>query len=65
VRDTGIGILVSSDPAGGACLIAQNMVSGAKNGAIRAMDHGQAIGPDLASSTSTDPRVSVSGNVVA
>jgi uncharacterized secreted repeat protein (TIGR03808 family) len=65
VRDTGIGILVSSDPAGGACLIAQNMVSGAKDGAIRAMDHGRAIGPDLALAASTDPRVSVSGNVVA
>jgi uncharacterized secreted repeat protein (TIGR03808 family) len=65
VRDAGIGILVSSDPNGGACLISQNMVSGAKDGAIRAMDHGKPIGPDLALAASTDPRVSVSGNVVA
>jgi uncharacterized secreted repeat protein (TIGR03808 family) len=65
VRNAGVGILVSSDPAGGTCLIAQNLLSGAKEGAIRAMDHGLPVGPDLALRPSTNPRVSITGNIVA
>lgn len=48
IRSTGVGILVSVDPAAGACLVAQNMISGARDGAIRGMDHGVPVGPDLA-----------------
>ncbi len=48
VRASKVGILVSSDPGAGACLLANNMVSGASDGAIRAMDgHGEPVGPDL------------------
>ncbi|MCC7252978.1 TIGR03808 family TAT-translocated repetitive protein [Hyphomicrobium sp.] len=63
IRTAGVGILVSADPAAGACLISQNMISGARDGAIRAMDHGIPQGPDLAAGGGqTVGRLSVSGN---
>ena len=47
IRACRIGIMVS--PEGGACLLASNMISGATEGAIRAMDYsGNPTGPDLA-----------------
>ncbi len=48
VRNCGIGIGVSVNPKAGKALIADNMISGSKNGAIRAMNGDQAIGEDLA-----------------
>lgn len=63
IRTAGVGILVSSDPAGGACLISQNMISGARDGAIRAMDHGVPHGPDLASAAPSAGRHVISGNL--
>ena len=43
-----VGILISSDKGAGACLLANNMISGATDGAIRAMDgEGNAVGPEL------------------
>jgi uncharacterized secreted repeat protein (TIGR03808 family) len=65
IRTAGVGILVSSDPAGGACMISQNMITGAKDGAIRAMDHdGVAHGPDLASAEPPKGgRIAISGNL--
>lgn len=64
IRSAGVGILVSSDPAAGACLIAQNLISGARDGAIRAMDHGAPHGPDLASGTAAAPKhLAISGNL--
>ncbi|MEG6510131.1 TIGR03808 family TAT-translocated repetitive protein [Methyloligella sp. 2.7D] len=50
VRDSHIGIAVSVDGEAGYALITDNMISGAKNGAIRAMNGPKPIGPDLASS---------------
>lgn len=64
IRSSGVGILVSSDPAAGACLISQNMISGARDGAIRAMDHGAPHGPDLASAEPAKAgRIAISGNL--
>lgn len=64
IRTAGVGILVSSDPAAGACLISQNVISGARDGAIRAMDHGVPQGPDLASAAAPSAgRHVISGNL--
>jgi uncharacterized secreted repeat protein (TIGR03808 family) len=63
IRRAGVGILVSTDPAAGACLISLNMISGARDGAIRAMDHGLPQGPDLASGDGPAGRLSISGNL--
>jgi uncharacterized secreted repeat protein (TIGR03808 family) len=63
IRDAGVGILVTSDAAAGACLISQNMISGSRDGAIRAMDHGAPHGPDLASSEGARGRLTLRGNL--
>lgn len=48
IRDAGVGISISSDTAAGACLVTGNMISGTRDGAIRAMDQGPEHEPDLA-----------------
>jgi uncharacterized secreted repeat protein (TIGR03808 family) len=48
IRDAGVGISISSDTAAGACLVTCNMISGTRDGAIRAMDQGPEHEPDLA-----------------
>jgi uncharacterized secreted repeat protein (TIGR03808 family) len=63
IRDAGVGILVTSDAAAGACLVAQNMISGARDGAIRAMNHGVPYGPDLAASDGVTGRLALRGNL--
>ena len=63
VRDAKVGILVTADPGAGSCLVTQNMISGSKDGAIRAMSMGAPFGPDLAREPSAATRVSVMGNV--
>jgi uncharacterized secreted repeat protein (TIGR03808 family) len=47
IRNAHIGIGVSTDPAAGSALITGNLISGAKDGAIRAMSGPTPIGPDL------------------
>ena len=64
IRNAHIGIGVSIDPSAGMALIANNMISGPKDGAIRAMDGPTPIGPDLAKgSTSAYRNLAVHGNV--
>lgn len=64
IRAAEVGILVTSDPDAGGCLVAQNLISGARKGAIRTMDHGKPHGPDLASATSASSgRIALSGNI--
>lgn len=64
IRKSRVGILVSSEMGAGACLLANNMISGATDGAIRAMDaEGRAIGPELAHGEATDTLLSIVGNV--
>ncbi|MGZ8401495.1 MAG: TIGR03808 family TAT-translocated repetitive protein, partial [Methyloceanibacter sp.] len=48
IRNAHIGIAVSTDPSAGAALITDNMITGTKEGAIRAMNGPTPIGPDLA-----------------
>jgi uncharacterized secreted repeat protein (TIGR03808 family) len=48
IRNAHIGIGVSTDPSAGTALITNNLITGAKDGAIRAMSGPAAIGPDLA-----------------
>jgi uncharacterized secreted repeat protein (TIGR03808 family) len=63
IRGARIGIMVTSDREAGSCLIAQNMISGAKEGAIRAMTLGMPVGTDLAIDAPAGTRVSVAGNL--
>ncbi len=64
IRNAHIGIGVSIDPSAGMALIANNMITGAKDGAIRAMNGPTPIGPDLAkASTSAYRNLAVHGNV--
>jgi uncharacterized secreted repeat protein (TIGR03808 family) len=48
IRDAHIGIAVSTDPSAGTALITDNMIAGAKDGAIRALSGETPVGPDLA-----------------
>lgn len=52
VRDAEVGIGVSTHPEAGYAFIATNMITGAKKGAVRAMDLEKPIGPDLSKSSS-------------
>jgi uncharacterized secreted repeat protein (TIGR03808 family) len=64
IRKARVGILVSSDPGAGACLIANNMISGAADGNIRAMDGaGRATGPELVGGAAAGGRLSLTGNL--
>ena len=63
IRKSRVGIMITRDPGAGAALIAQNMISGARDGAIRAMDKGVAVGPDLVRGGVQSSRITISGNV--
>jgi hypothetical protein len=63
VRRARYGILVTREPAAGACLIASNMIVEAPGGAIRSMDRGIAEGPDLTQKAPTEGRLAVTGNI--
>lgn len=61
IRNSRVGITIASDPAAGPCFISGNMISGSRDGAIRASDHGRLFGPDLAKEP-TVGRVTITGN---
>ena len=63
IRNARVGIMVTRDPEDGAALIAQNLISGTRDGAIRAMETGIAVGPDLARTAPPSPRISIAGNL--
>lgn len=63
IREADVGIMISADKDAGACLVSGNMIAGSRDGAIRAMDHGRAIGPDLSTTTTQTGRVSIFGNL--
>lgn len=63
IRQARVGIMISSDRQAGACLVTGNMISGSTDGAIRAMDLGQAHGPDLSTTPTQTKRISISGNL--
>ncbi len=62
IRNSTTGIVISSDPKAGACMITNNLISGSKNGAIRAMELGKPHGPDLVDQDNKSERVAVWGN---
>jgi uncharacterized secreted repeat protein (TIGR03808 family) len=63
IRQARIGIMITADPTAGACMVINNLVSGARDGAIRAAWRGVATGPDLVNSTSPMSRVAIAGNI--
>lgn len=64
IRNAGVGIMISADGEAGACFVTGNMISASKDGAIRAMDKGKPLGPDLArEAVATSGRVVVVGNM--
>lgn len=65
VRKARFGILLTSSPDAGACLVTTNMLSEISGGAIRMMDHGKVTGPDLAQEAPATSRLSITGNLVA
>lgn len=65
VRHCELGIAVTSDATAGTVLIANNMISGSRRGAIRANDHGRVLGGDLAMTQPSEGRIRAIGNVVA
>lgn len=65
IRNARVGIMITRDPAAGSALIASNLISGSRDGAIRAMDTGTLIGPDLARAPTASARITITGNAVA
>ena len=64
IRNVHIGIGVSIDRSAGTALITDNLISGAKDGAIRAMNGPTPTGPDLArESAEAFPNLAVYSNV--
>lgn len=63
IRQARVGISITNAPDAGKCLIANNLISEAKDGAIRAMDSGVMTGPDLAQEPSANEHMHVSANV--
>jgi uncharacterized secreted repeat protein (TIGR03808 family) len=64
IRKSKVGIGVQADPAAGHVLIANNMITGATDGAIRSMALGVATGADLVRGK-TDGRITIAGNVAS
>ncbi len=63
IRKARVGILVS-EAGVGTCLIANNMISGAAEGSIRAVDgSGRPTGPELVNGVAGNKRLSLSGNL--
>lgn len=65
IRSCGVGIAVTGDSNAGAVLIANNMIAGSQQGAIRMMDHGRLHGDDLAVNAPVRGRIRAAGNVAA
>ena len=63
IRRSRVGISVTSSAVAGTCLIANNLISEAKDGAIRTMSHGVVSGPDLAREPHAGGRLMLNGNV--
>jgi uncharacterized secreted repeat protein (TIGR03808 family) len=65
IRDCGIGIAAQVAAGAGDALIANNLISGAKRGAILGMDHDTVTTKDLAGGADAPKTLSVSGNAVS
>jgi uncharacterized secreted repeat protein (TIGR03808 family) len=62
VRQAGYGITVSVVSGAGAALIANNLISGAKRGAIVGMEWSKAVTGDLIAGSSNYPQLTINGN---
>jgi uncharacterized secreted repeat protein (TIGR03808 family) len=62
VRQAGYGITVSVVAGAGAALIANNLISGAKRGAIVGMEWSKAVTGDLIAGSSNYPQLTINGN---
>jgi len=62
VRQAGYGITVSVVSGAGAAIIANNLISGAKRGAIVGMEWNKAVTGDLVSGSSQYPQLTINGN---
>jgi uncharacterized secreted repeat protein (TIGR03808 family) len=69
IRKAKIGIALQNDPTAGAVLVAQNMIAGSTDGAIRSMAYGVAVGPDLVGpglvGTNKSGRITILANVAS
>ena len=63
IRRSRVGISVTNANEAGACLIANNLISQASDGAIRQMVHGVVLGPDLAKEPAAGGRIALAGNL--
>jgi uncharacterized secreted repeat protein (TIGR03808 family) len=62
IRQAGYGITVSVVSGAGAALIANNLISGAKRGAIVGMEWTKAVTGDLIAGSSNYPQLTINGN---
>jgi len=63
IRHARVGISVTGASDAGKCLIANNLISNAKDGAIREMEFGKMTGPDLIDRQGANSRLQLSGNL--
>ena len=63
IRRSKVGISITAAPEAGTCLVANNLISDTKDGAIRTMSFGVITGPELAHETRGTGRLMLSGNV--
>ncbi|NOU07964.1 MAG: TIGR03808 family TAT-translocated repetitive protein [Hyphomicrobiaceae bacterium] len=64
IRNARIGIAVTATVGAGQCLVGQNIISGARDGAIRAMEHAVPVGDELAG-MARYRHIVLEGNVVS
>jgi uncharacterized secreted repeat protein (TIGR03808 family) len=64
IRKAKIGIAVQNDPTAGSVLVAQNMIAGSTDGAIRSMAYGVAVGADLVG-TDKSGRMTILANIAS
>lgn len=64
VRQAGYGITVSVAAGAGAAVIANNLITGARRGAIAGMEWTKAVAADLIAESGRYPQLSISGNKV-
>ncbi|MEQ1718162.1 MAG: TIGR03808 family TAT-translocated repetitive protein [Hyphomicrobium sp.] len=63
IRRSRVGISITNAGEAGSCLIANNLISQAADGAIRTMTHGVVSGPDLARDAKGAGRITLNGNL--
>jgi uncharacterized secreted repeat protein (TIGR03808 family) len=63
IRQSRVGISITSAPEAGQCLVANNLIANCSDGAIRGMHFGAPQGPDLAKAPSEARNILVSGNM--